>query len=237
MYNSLAQVYNFFRWEQFSQNIFAEFKKDIKRWQIGSHADLACGTGDFVSLMSDKGVASIGFDNSKAMLNIAKKRYPNLNFKYGDMREFSLENEVDLITCLYDSINHLLNFKEWKSVFNSVYDNLNKNGKFLFDFNSIEFIKKEEEVNYMSLKDKFLMIEDKKIGENKKEFNIEYFIQMNKDCYFRRRTNIKEASFEYKKVKKALLNTGFRDVKLYSPESQKNKKSKKRLFVLAEKGI
>jgi hypothetical protein len=102
---------------------------------------------------------------------------------------------VDLITCLYDSINHLLNFKEWKSVFNSVYNNLNKNGKFLFDFNSIEFIKKEEEVNYVSLKDKFLMMKGKKIGENKKEFNIECFIRMNNDCYSKGKTNIKETLF------------------------------------------
>jgi SAM-dependent methyltransferase len=235
MYNSLAQVYNLFGWEKFSRNIFAELEKDIQKWDINSHVDLACGTGDFVSLMESYGIASMGIDNSRAMLKIAREKYPDLNFRDEDIRSFSLDEKVDLITCLYDSINHLLNFQEWRSVFKSVYGNLNKDGKFFFDFNSMYFIKEKEGVNYMSSEDRFLIMEDKKIGINKKEFNIEYFVQNNKDCYIRERTNIKEASFEYKKIKKALLGVGFRRVKLYQPENRKDKRTKKRIFVLAEK--
>jgi SAM-dependent methyltransferase len=235
MYNSLAQVYNFFGWEKFSRDIFAELEKDIQRWNINSHVDLACGTGDFVSLMESYGVASVGIDNSRAMLKIARGKYPDLNFRDEDIRNFSLDEKVDLITCLYDSINHLLNFREWKDVFNSVYKNLNKGGKFFFDFNSIEFMRTEEGASYVSLKDRFLMMEGKKIEKNKKEFQIEYFVQKSGDCYFRGKADIKEASFEYEKVKEALLEAGFRRVKLYRPENRKGKRTKKRNFVLAEK--
>ncbi|MFQ5694321.1 MAG: class I SAM-dependent methyltransferase, partial [Nitrospinota bacterium] len=117
----------------------------LKREAIrpGVMVDLACGTGRLANLFAAKGWTVVGVDLSKDMLALAEKnsRKTRANIKYvrGDMRKWSKAKFADLVTCAYDSLNHLPTKSDLQKVFRNVYRTLKPGGIFLFDINNQEF--------------------------------------------------------------------------------------------------
>lgn len=112
--------------------------------------DIACGTGVCLELWLEKGYKVIGLDASEAMLEVCKKRFPAESYRTGkvrlikgDLRNFSLDERIPVITCLYDSLNYLLSSEELLSCFKSVYNSLTNNGLFIFDMNTIHALQIE----------------------------------------------------------------------------------------------
>lgn len=72
--------------------------------------DAACGTGRFLECMREDNVARGGSDSSVAMLEIARRRLDGqgVTLDRCDLRELSLAEPCSLVTCLYDSVNYLL---------------------------------------------------------------------------------------------------------------------------------
>lgn len=107
--------------------------------------DLACGTGTLAILRAEVGWAVIGLDRSPEMLQEARRKSSGidatLTFMQGDMREFSLEQPVDLITCCYDSLNYLLADADLQSCFVSAYRALAPGGMFCFDLATEYFLR------------------------------------------------------------------------------------------------
>jgi SAM-dependent methyltransferase len=77
-----------------------------------------------------------GLDLSPDMLQLAAAKLPGVRLIEADMRAFDLEERFDVALCLFDSINHLLHFAEWKAVFARAHDHLNDGGIFIFDINT-----------------------------------------------------------------------------------------------------
>jgi ubiquinone/menaquinone biosynthesis C-methylase UbiE len=102
--------------------------------------DLACGTGSLAQMLARRGWNVWGVDASEGMLSVARgKRYParsNVRFLRGDMRDFRLPEKVDLVTCMFDSLNHLLSSRDILATFRSVYRSLREGGFFIFDVNN-----------------------------------------------------------------------------------------------------
>lgn len=97
--------------------------------------ELACGTGSILKqLWTHYDVT--GLDLSEEMLEIAAEKVPGIPLFRGDMRTFDLGDRFDVVLCVYDSINHLLRFDEWKAVFEGAQRHLNDGGVFLFDINT-----------------------------------------------------------------------------------------------------
>jgi SAM-dependent methyltransferase len=97
--------------------------------------ELACGTGSILKqLWTHYGVT--GLDLSEEMLEVAAEKVPGIPLFRGDMRTFDLGERYDVVLCVYDSINHLLRFDEWRAVFTRAHDHLNDGGLFLFDINT-----------------------------------------------------------------------------------------------------
>lgn len=68
--------------------------------------DMGCGTGTNTNYIIEKGFDVIGVDASKNMLDVAKKFYPNIDFKEQDILHTSFEAETfDGIVLSY-VINH-----------------------------------------------------------------------------------------------------------------------------------
>jgi hypothetical protein len=42
-----------------------------------------------------------------------------------------------VVVCVFDTLNHLLTFEAWRSLFDAVYDHLVDDGLFIFDVNTI----------------------------------------------------------------------------------------------------
>ena len=78
-----------------------------------------------------------GLDGSKLMLDYAKENAPAVEFVQADARDFNLGRKFQAITCLFDSINHLLSKDDVLLVFKNIYEHLEENGIFVFDTNSL----------------------------------------------------------------------------------------------------
>lgn len=98
--------------------------------------ELACGTGELLKAFDEEYEVS-GLDRSRGMLNIAREKLPWANFYQESMAGFELPGKYDVILCVFDSINHLLKFGDWKKVFLSASRHLNDKGVFIFDMNSV----------------------------------------------------------------------------------------------------
>jgi SAM-dependent methyltransferase len=65
--------------------------------------DVACGTGFHASLLN-KYYEVEGIDLDPKMLAVAKKKHPKIRFHQGDMTDFDLGRQFDVIVCLFSSI-------------------------------------------------------------------------------------------------------------------------------------
>jgi SAM-dependent methyltransferase len=84
----------------------AHLKKLIaehKRSDGNSLLDVACGTGGHVPYLSHD-FAYEGLDLDPEMLALARKRFPDVIFHQGDMVDFTLGRQFDIVTCLFSSI-------------------------------------------------------------------------------------------------------------------------------------
>jgi len=68
--------------------------------------DVACGTGMHANLLNQHYHVE-GLDLDTKMLSIARKKYSSIKFYQGDMVDFSLNRQFDVITCLFSSIGYV----------------------------------------------------------------------------------------------------------------------------------
>jgi SAM-dependent methyltransferase len=99
--------------------------------------DLACGTGrGFVPLMR-RGFQVTACDASPAMLAEARRKAPEAELLRCDIRELPALGRFDLVTCLDDSLNYLLDESELAAAFAGIARNLRAGGVTAFDLNSL----------------------------------------------------------------------------------------------------
>ncbi|MBI5152462.1 class I SAM-dependent methyltransferase [Candidatus Peregrinibacteria bacterium] len=68
--------------------------------QTDEIADIGCGNGRLLKILGEN-ANYIGIDNNNALLEEAKKRFPNAKFMYGDMLSLPLENAAkDVVFCI-----------------------------------------------------------------------------------------------------------------------------------------
>ncbi|MBI5351149.1 MAG: class I SAM-dependent methyltransferase [Chloroflexi bacterium] len=79
-----------------------------KHNKSGGHKllDVACGTGTHANLLNQYYHVE-GLDLDSKMLSIARKKYPGIKFHHGDMLDFNLNRNFDVITCLFSSIGYV----------------------------------------------------------------------------------------------------------------------------------
>ncbi|MDH2428945.1 class I SAM-dependent methyltransferase [Sphaerisporangium sp. TRM90804] len=69
--------------------------------------DVCCGTGRNLRSFADGFEHVEGVDLSGDMLEVARKRLPDVPLHQGDMKDFSLDRRFDAVTCLFSSIGYL----------------------------------------------------------------------------------------------------------------------------------
>lgn len=89
--------------------------------------DVACGTGLHLPyLVGDYRVT--GVDLSEQQLEAARKRLPDLTFQQGDMRDFDLQHQFDVVTCLFSSIGYVHPYEDLKKVVSNMAGHLKPGG-------------------------------------------------------------------------------------------------------------
>ena len=77
--------------------------------------DIGSGTGHHVAMLNEYDIPVIGMDNSRSMINYAKKTYPNSNFKLGNALDKSIypANSFTHTLCLYYTIYYIQDKKQF----------------------------------------------------------------------------------------------------------------------------
>jgi SAM-dependent methyltransferase len=101
-----------------------------------THLDVACGTGMAVEYFRGKGWKSTGVDASLPMLQLTLQS--NNAGVAGDMRQLPFRRKFARVTCLYDSLNHLLEPEDLTAAFRSIRGVMDHDSLFLFDMNHPE---------------------------------------------------------------------------------------------------
>lgn len=97
------------------------------------HIDLACGTGRLLKRFEQRGWNSVGIDISPAMLREATKGPFAPPVAAADLCALPFRGRFDYATCVFDSLNFLLDADSLRAAFRSVSDALTPDGLFYFD--------------------------------------------------------------------------------------------------------
>ena len=144
-YTVLPLVYD--RWQKsygkdYSGLILPRVLATLRAFDVrpGTMLDLACGTGSLALHMERRRWKVWGVDGSPLMIEAAraKLRGPGVPIRFlrQDMRELRLPEQVDLATCLFDSLNHLPGKADLLKTFRGVAASLKPGGLFVFDLNN-----------------------------------------------------------------------------------------------------
>ena len=98
--------------------------------------ELGCGTGSILARL-ETGARLTGLDRSPEMLAIAAAKVPGAELLEGDMADFDLGRRFDVVACVFDSVNHLLEVDVWRTLFAAVHRHLTDGGLFVFDVNTV----------------------------------------------------------------------------------------------------
>ena len=98
--------------------------------------ELGCGTGSILARLTTD-AALTGLDQSPEMLAVAARKVPGATMVEGDMAAFDLGRKFDVILCVFDSINHLIDVMSWASLIDRAARHLNDGGLFVFDVNTV----------------------------------------------------------------------------------------------------
>ncbi|HEX8552769.1 MAG TPA: class I SAM-dependent methyltransferase [Abditibacteriaceae bacterium] len=117
-------------------------------WTFAGHTprrvlDAACGTGNVSFELARRGLDVVGVDLSRGMIEAAKQKRltlpklaPRTRFLEADLTDFDLGEQFDSATCLYDSLNYILDPAQLYQAFARIAAHVEKSGVWVFDMNS-----------------------------------------------------------------------------------------------------
>lgn len=225
-YQKLASVYD----ESFSKNFYEKYFAFIK-WCIEKNKikdpqilDLACGTGSLIEKLK-KYFPIQGVDQSEEMLNIAKKKNPDITFFCQDFINLETDKKYNIIICTFDSINYLLNTADLTKAIKNVSLSLEYSGIFIFDFNT-----KNKKVDSISKQE--CLVFNNSIKNNFWDTSIKIYHKNGID-----EENHKERLYDIDEIENTLANNQLKIVGIYENFGKKVSRNSTagRLFIIAKK--
>lgn len=198
--------------------------------------ELGCGTGNNLKALAEN-YKVCGVDNSPEMLKIAVRKVKEADFVKADIKNFSSEKSFDSVICVYDTINHLNLFSQWQSLFMNTFYNLNENGLFIFDINTLYKLDMMSEISPVINKfgGNYFIADVMNISRFTYNWNLKIFKLTRNNNYRLYETNIKETSFEIFRIVKD-LSKKFEILKIEDGMSKKlNQKSERAYFICRKK--
>jgi len=197
--------------------------------------ELGCGTGSVLK-HSVKDYEVWGVDLSKQMLSLANKKVPQARLSRQDMVRFRLPKKFDVVCCVFDSINHILSFADWKKLFANVRRHLSDNGIFIFDINTQKKLDRHiaEPPWVHQFGNNLLIMEITAVGRRASNWNIKVFERTQANHYSLHEENIQEASFPIHQIDSA-LQVHFRRVTIIDTDRRRPSAESERLYFVCKK--
>jgi SAM-dependent methyltransferase len=195
--------------------------------------ELGCGTGSILKYLKRHYEVS-GLDTSSRMLSIARRKVPSVNLFRQSMVDFQIDDHFDVICCVFDSINHITHFSDWKRVFAGVRQHLSPGGCFIFDINTQRKLERHiAEPPWVHRFGKNILIMDVTgLPNGASKWNIKVFEHLNNNRYALHEEDIVEVSFPPRKVAIA-LREHFEHVRIIDPDRSRPSSRSERLFFVA----
>jgi len=144
--------------------------------------------------------------------------------------------QFDAILCVFDSINHVRRFSDWKRVFARVRQHLSPGGCFIFDINTQRKLERHiaEPPWVHTFGRNLLIIEVTALANHGSNWNIKVFEQVNHSRYVLHEEDIVEVSFPLGKIMGA-LHSYFANVRVVDPDRRRPTEKSERLFFVAKR--
>jgi SAM-dependent methyltransferase len=195
--------------------------------------ELGCGTGSILKRLQDHYEVS-GLDASPTMLSIARKKVPRAKLFLQDMVGFRMDGRFDVIFCVFDSINHVQRFSDWKRVFSAVHRHLSRDGCFIFDINTPRKLERviagPPWVHYFGKS--LLIIDVTGLSRGESNWNVKVFEHLNGSRFALHEENIVEVSFPSPQIV-AALRAHYSKVRVIDPDRDRPSAKSERLFFTA----
>ena len=233
MSNSFYKYYDLIFFNKNYKKEVSYILKKTKKIKVKKILDIGCGTGTHSDLIYKiKKTKIFGLDKNRYLINIAKKKNPNIYFKNGNLNSIK-EKNFDLVLSMFNVINYIKEFKQLVFFFKKIKNKTSKNSIFIFDawngsFNFESKVVKEKRI----IKNKnFILINHIKSIKNysSKIFFLNYNI-INEFIKNNKKINIKHHLIQFlwspNEIKKALILAGFKSIimkKSFSNKSFTNK--------------
>lgn len=197
--------------------------------------ELGCGTGSILKRLQERYEVS-GLDLSNKMLSLARKKVPQAKLSRQDMVNFQIDDRFDAVFCVFDSINHVPRFSDWRKVFVRVHQHLSPGGCFIFDINTQRKLERLiAEPPWVHRFSKNLLIIDVTARVNHgSNWNIKVFEHVNHDRYVLHEEDIVEVSFPLGQIV-AALQSQFVKVSVVDPDRRRPTAKSERLIFIAKK--
>ena len=129
----------------------------IEKLNLPLHAnvlDVCCGNGRHSAVFSEKLYNVVGIDLSEKSLEEAKARnLSNAHFHYADARYFELHQRFDCVLNLFTSFGYFETTEEHIEMLQRIYEHLNEQGVFVFDFFNANKVRAQGEEDRMVSKE------------------------------------------------------------------------------------
>ncbi len=110
---------------------------DRYRPDAASLLELGCGTGSILARLDDRGDPDRARPVARRCWPSPRPRCPGPASSRGTWPSFDLGRRFDVVVCVFDSINHLLDVASWASLVECVHRHLTDGGLFVFDVNTV----------------------------------------------------------------------------------------------------
>ncbi len=210
-YSAFANIYNhvmghvdYKKWAKF-------IYKTIEYQNPLNTLDIACGTGSLFQFYPSY-LKKIGIDSSEDMIEVAKIEVIDSKFYVQNMKEITLNEKFDFVTCNHDSINYLLTEEELEQHFFSVKKVLKQESIYFFDISSEEniLLNFDKKIFTDTIDHTFLLWENE-YDKNKREIYSKLFFSINTDSgLLEYRESHQQKCYRINDIEKVLEKTGFK---------------------------
>lgn len=165
--------------------------------------ELGVGSGNVLKCFSKK-YTLYGLDIDNKYVKLAQKKMPYAKFVVSSMHNFKINKKFDVIFSIYDSINFLESFGQWKQTFKTVHKHLNDSGVFIFDMYTPKMLERGKNWSFFS-KEKFGYMWDKaEVKGNKLTWHFHIFEKQKGNHYKLTEYKFHEFTFPVKKTEQEL---------------------------------
>lgn len=185
--------------------------------RVAAACDLCCGTGTWAVELASRGIRMHAVDLSPDMCRLTRRKAREagvaVRVLQADMRLFRLPEQVDLITCEFDALNHLPRKQDLSRVLRAVAAALRPGGHFVFDVNNLLAFQRVWSGTWFIDKDPVAMVMHggHEPGTDRAWTDTEWFIRRG-TRWVRRHEHVEEVCWSSAEMRKALRDAGFEGI-------------------------